>query len=214
MLYDVLYHGCCKINTLVMPIRQALSTQDEPLYIEITTEGFTDNGYLDEEMEEAQQVLMDESHRSRWLIFLYQQDSEEELWQDEQSWYKSNPGLGVIKKWTFLRQMVNEARNNAATKSFVLAKDFNIKQNSAAAWLDMAAINNPETFDLADLKGQYYLGGVDLAETTDLCCARALFVDPTTRLLKSLAMYFIPEIKASTAFTVHRCSRSRRLRTA
>lgn len=186
-----------KDNTLVMPIRQALSTQDEPLYLEITTEGFTDNGYLDEEMEEAQQVLMDDSHRSRWLIFLYQQDSEEEVWQNEQSWCKSNPGLGVIKKWTFLRQMVGEARNNAATKSFVLAKDFNIKQNSAAAWLDMAAINNPETFDLADLKGQYYLGGVDLAETTDLCCARALFVDPETRLLKSLAMYFIPEIKAN-----------------
>ena len=29
-----------------MPIRQALSTQDEPLYFELTTEGFTNDGYL------------------------------------------------------------------------------------------------------------------------------------------------------------------------
>lgn len=91
-------------NSLVMPIRQALSTQDEPIYIEITSEGFTDGGYLDKETDEARKVLLGESEDDRWLIFMYEQDSEEEIWQNENSWYKSNPGLGVIKKWSFLRQ--------------------------------------------------------------------------------------------------------------
>lgn len=185
-----------KDNQLVMPIRQALSTQDEPIYIEITSEGFTDGGYLDSETEAARKVLLGESSDERWLIFMYQQDSEEEVWQNENSWYKSNPGLGVIKKWSFLRQMVEEAKQNASTKAFVLAKDFNIKQNSSNAWLDMATLNNTDSFKPEDLKGQYYIGGLDYAETTDLCNAKALFMDPVTGHKKSLTMYFIPEIKA------------------
>ena len=127
-----------KDNTSIMPIRQALSTQDEPLYFEITTEGFIDNGYLDERLREARQVLRGELYRPRWLIWLYTQDSEAEIWQDERTWVKSNPDLGVIKKWSFLRQMVEEAKTNSATRAFVLAKDFNIKQAGGAAWLQDA----------------------------------------------------------------------------
>lgn len=40
-----------------MPIRQALSTQDEPIYGELTTEGFTRDGYLDKRLVEARKVL-------------------------------------------------------------------------------------------------------------------------------------------------------------
>ena len=183
-------------NTLVMPIRQALSTQYEPLYIEITTEGFTDGGYLDERMHLAKQVLTGEAEMPRWLIFLYQQDTEEEIFQDEQSWYKANPGMGTIKKWSFMRQMVDESRTNRKTRAFVLAKDFNIKQNTAEAWLESSTIENQRVFEPSRLDGQYYIGSLDFAETTDLCSAKALFVDPWTRQKKTLSMYFIPEIKA------------------
>ena len=107
-----------------MPIRQALSTQDEPIYSEITTEGFTRDGYLDKRLVEARKVLKGELFRPRWLVWLYTQDSEEEIWQDESSWVKSNPDLGVIKKWSFLRQMVQEAKESSATRAFVLSKGF------------------------------------------------------------------------------------------
>ena len=185
-----------KDNTLVMPIKQALSTQDEPIYIEITTEGFTDNGYLDERLMTARQVLEGEVEKENLLIFWYTQDSEEEIWRDEKSWYKSNPTLGEVKKWSFLRGMVEDARLSASTKAFVLAKDFNIKQNSAAAWLSADVIDNQETFDPKELEGQFYIGGFDYAETTDLCAAKAVFVNPWTLKKRCLGMYFIPEVKA------------------
>ena len=185
-----------KDNTLVMPIKQALSTQDEPIYIEITTEGFTDNGYLDERLMLARQVLEGEAEKDNLLIFWYTQDNEDEIWRDESSWYKSNPTLGAVKKWSFLRGMVEDARLSASTKAFVLAKDFNIKQNSAAAWLSADVIDNQDTFDPKELEGQFYIGGFDYAETTDLCAAKAVFVDPWTLNKRSLGMYFIPEVKA------------------
>lgn len=186
-------------NSLVAPIRQALSTQEEPLYFEITTEGFTDDGYLDQRLAEAEKVLDGEIDRPDWVIWWFCQDSEEEVWQDESSWVKSNPGLGAIKKWSYLRKQVDEARTNSSTRAFVLSKDFNIKQNSAVAWLSSGDIENPAAIDMSLLRGQLALGGVDLAETTDLCSAR-LFIElpePVNGYRRfTFGMYFIPEIKA------------------
>ena len=186
-------------NSLVAPIRQALSTQEEPLYFEITTEGFTDDGYLDQRLAEAEKVLDGEIDRPDWVIWWFCQDSEEEVWQDESSWVKSNPGLGAIKKWSYLRKQVDEARTNSSTRAFVLSKDFNIKQNSAVAWLSSGDIENPAAIDMSLLRGQLALGGVDLAETTDLCSAR-LFIElpePVNGYRRfTFGMYFIPEVKA------------------
>ena len=184
-----------KDNSLIMPIRQALSTQDEPLYIEITTEGFIEDGYLQERITAAKKVLAGEEINEHWLIFLYMQDSEQEIWQNPSSWVKSNPGLGVIKKISFLQQMVEEAKSSLTTRRFVLAKDFNVRQSSATAWLDLATIENEKTFDPSELKGLFYIGSLDFAETTDLCSAKALFVD-ASKNFKTLSMYFIPDTKA------------------
>ncbi len=185
-----------KDDALIMPIRQALSTQEESLYLELTTEGFTDDGYLDARLKLASAVLDGEIEKPNFLIFWYAQDNEEEIWRDEKSWYKSNPSLGVVKKWSFLRGMVEDAKLSASTRAFVLAKDFNIKQNSAAAWLTEDVITNKQTFDAEKFRGQMYIGGFDFSETTDLTAAVALFVNPTTFEKHAMTMYFVPEIKA------------------
>jgi len=184
-----------KDNSSIMPIRQALSTQDEPIFSELSTEGFTEGGYLDGRLKEARQVLRGELERWRWLIWLFTQDSESEIWQDEQAWLKSNPDLGVVKKWSFLRQMVEEARINSATRAFVLAKDFNIKQSGGAAWLQDAEIINTSKFDLEEFRGAHYIAGCDFAETTDLCCIKLLLMKPGDKTVYFWSHYWIPEPK-------------------
>ncbi|WP_291352743.1 terminase TerL endonuclease subunit [Desulfosporosinus sp.] len=184
-----------KDNSSVMPIRQALSTQDEPLYFELTTEGMVNEGYLDERLKEARQVLAGELERPRWLIWLYTQDSESEVWQDETTWVKSNPGVGTIKKWSFLRKMIEEAQTSQKMRVFVLSKDFNIKQNNASAWLTPEDINNPETFDMEEFRNCFAIGAVDLSKTGDLSSARALLMKPGSSKKYMLQQYFIPQTK-------------------
>jgi phage terminase large subunit-like protein len=184
-----------KDNTSVAPIRQALSTQDEPLYFELTTEGFVNDGYLDNRLKEARQVLDRELDRPRWLVWLYTQDSEAEVWQDPSSHTKSNPGLGTIKKRSFISKMIDEAKTNMQMRAFVLSKDFNIKQNNAAAWLTEDIYTNKETFNLETLRGCFGIGAVDLAETTDLVSARMMVMRPSDKKKYMLQMYFIPEVK-------------------
>lgn len=184
-----------KDKTSIMPIRQALSTQDEPLYFELTTEGVVNDGYLDERLKDARKVLNGELERPRWLIWLYTQDSEKEVWQNEASWTKSNPGLGAIKKWSFLRQMIDEAKTSKSTRVFVLSKDFNVKQNNATAWLTAEDINNTEKFDVEEFRNCFAIGAVDLSKSGDLASARATFMKPNSQKKYTLSQYFIPETK-------------------
>jgi len=190
-----------KDNSSIMPIRQALSTQDDPLYIELTTEGVVNDGYLDGRLKEARQVLNGELERPRWRIWLYTQDSEKEVWQDEKTWVKSNPGVGVIKKWSFLRKMIEEARTDKAMRVFVLSKDFNIKQNNAQAWLNHEDIINEEVFDLEEFRGCFAIGGVDLSKTGDLASARVLLMRKGDKKKYTYQKYFIPESKIENMST-------------
>jgi phage terminase large subunit-like protein len=184
-----------KDNSSVMPIRQAVSTQDEPLYIELTTEGVVNDGYLDGRLKEARQVLNGELERPRWLIWMYTQDNEQEVWQDESSWAKSNPGLGVIKKRSFLRKMIDEAKTSKAMRVFVLSKDFNIKQNNATAWLTPNDIKNEETVDIEEFRNCFAIGAVDLSKSGDLASARVILMKPGSQKKYTFRKYFIPESK-------------------
>jgi phage terminase large subunit-like protein len=184
-----------KDNSSIMPIRQALSTQEEPIYGEITTEGLVNDGYLDGRMKEARQVLNGELDRRRWLIWLYTQDSETEIWQDERTWVKSNPGLGTIKRWSYLRSMIEEAKTSKPTRVYVLAKDFNIKQNNAAAWLSTEDIINPETFSLEDFRNGFAIGATDLSKTGDLASSKIMLMKPGSDKKYFYQRYFIPESK-------------------
>lgn len=184
-----------KDNSSIMPIRQALSTQDEPLYFELTTEGVINDGYLDGRLKEARMVLDGELERPRWLIWLYTQDNEREIWQDEENWYKSNPSLGAVKKKSFLRQMIEEARISKPTKVFVLSKDFNIKQNNAAAWLSTDDIINEKTFDLEEFRNCFAIGAADLSKTGDLTSAKIMLMKPNDDHKYFYQHYFIPESK-------------------
>ena len=91
---------------------------------------------------------------------------------------KSNPTLGIVKKWDYLEEQVALARQSKSDRIFVLSKDFNIKQNAAESWLNLEDYNYESSFNLEDFNGSFALGAVDLAETTDLVSAKALVMKP------------------------------------
>jgi phage terminase large subunit-like protein len=187
-----------KDNTIVKSIEQSQSLKPNPKLILITTEGFVNDGYLDEELRKARAILNNEDDSlaaMRYLPWLYTQDSEQEVWKDETSWFKSNPSLGVVKRWDYLREQVDLARKSKADRMFTLSKDFNIKVSNSEAWLTSDQLSYSKEFDIEDFRGAVCLGGVDLAETTDLCSAKALLMryDDKTKYIKS--MYWIPESK-------------------
>ena len=191
-----------KENTIIKSIEQSQSLKDNPKLIIITTEGFVNDGALDEILRQCRRVIRGEddgASAERLLPWLYTQDSEQEIWADERSWQKSNPSLGVIKKYTYLREQIDAARKSTADRAFVLSKDFNIKQNAAAAWLHIEDYAYNAEYDLEDFRGSLILGGVDMSETTDMTSARALVMRAGDKLKYIIQHYWIPESKLTSA---------------
>lgn len=187
-----------KDNVIAKSIEQSQSIKDNPKFIIITTEGFVQDGFLDEELKKARKIINGEDDSisaMRYLPWLYTQDSEQEVFQNPRSWYKSNPSLGVIKKLSYLEEQVDLAKKSKADRIFVLSKDFNYKQNGVQSWLNIEDYTYEATYDIESMRGGYCIGEVDLAETTDLCCAKALVMKPGDPTKYILTKYFIPESK-------------------
>ena len=185
-------------NVIVKSIEQSQSLKDNPKLIMITTEGFVVDGFLDEELKTARAIIKGEDDSisaQRYLPWLYTQDSEQEVFTNRASWVKSNPTLGIVKKWDYLDEQIDLARKRKSDRIFVLSKDFNFKQNGTESWLNLDDYTYNATYNVEDLRGSFALGHVDLAETTDLCCAKALILRPDDNTKYILTRYFIPQSK-------------------
>lgn len=191
-----------KDNTILKSIEQSQSLKDNPKLIIITTEGFVNDGALDEILRDCRKIIAGEDDgvsAERTLPWLYTQDSEQEVWQDEKTWQKSNPSLGIIKKWDYLREQIDQARKSKADRIFVLSKDFNFKQNSAQAWLNLEDYAYDNSYSLEDFRGALCLGAVDMSETTDMTSAKALLMRKDDKTKYIVQHYWIPESKLSSA---------------
>lgn len=177
---------------------RGMSTKDEPLFINVTTQGFSRDGcYLDKTIARAKQVIEGEIEDVHLLPFLYEQDSEQEIWQDESSWEKSNPALRYgVKKIAKLRRDVEIARTDKEKRLHLLCKDFNIKQNSAQAWLRSEDFTyTQEVKSLEEFRGMTCLAGLDCSQTTDLTNLKLLFMKPDDPTKYVFSHYWIPESK-------------------
>lgn len=191
-----------KDNVIIKSIEQSQSLKPNPKLILITTEGFVNGGFLDEELVKARKILNGEDDSisaERYLPWLYTQDSEQEVWQDPASWVKSNPTLGTVKRWDYLQEQVDAARRSKADRMFTLSKDFNFKVSNSEAWIMGELLEYSRAYNLDDFRGSIALGGVDLAETTDMCSAKILLLKPNDNTKYIHQMYWIPESKLSSS---------------
>ena len=187
-----------KDNTIIKSIEQSQSLKVNPKLFLITTEGFVNDGFLDDELVKARKIISGEDDSisaERYLPWLYTQDSEQEIWNDERTWMKSNPTLGVVKRWDYLREQVDAARRSKADRMFTLSKDFNFKVSNSEAWIMGELLDYSGVYNLEDFRNTIILGSVDLAETTDMCSAKALLLKPNDNTKYIHQMYWIPESK-------------------
>ena len=185
------------------PIQQSTSTKERFKIFMFGSEGFINDGFLDKKRREYEAIIRGEDvsdASKRKLPWLYTQDSEAEVWNTDsdgvnRAWMKSNPSLGEVKKWDYLKDRVDEARKSKSDRMFCLSKDFNIKSNSSENWLNLEDYDYECEYNLEDFRGCIGLGAVDLAETTDLCAAKVMVMKNGDPKKYVISHYFIPESK-------------------
>lgn len=173
-------------------IKQAMGARCQPLLFCITTNGFVRDGIFDAQYDYASDLIYGRlsEQNKRFLPFIYELDDVTE-WDKEECWIKANPGLGTIKSYDYLRQMVKKAKDDPSFKPTVLVKDFNLKQNVASAWLPWETLNNEEKIPECDFK--YAIGGMDAADSVDLNAAKALCMRPDDPHIYVKSMYWLPQ---------------------
>lgn len=176
---------------------RGMSSKDEPLFLNCSTQGFNRDCYLDKKIAYAKKVIRGEMEDIHFLPFIFEQDSEQEIWQDKSSWEKSNPSIRYgVKKIAKLERDIETAKHDKATRIHLLTKDFNIPQSNAQSWLMLEDYDYiTGAIDLEEFKGAYILGAVDLSATTDLTSAKALIMKPGDKRKYILSHYWIPESK-------------------
>lgn len=173
-------------------LKQATPSRDQPLIVEISSNGFERDNFFDDQYDYASRILDGKAVDDTFLPIIYELDDRSE-WTDESKWIKANPGLGTIKKVEALRGYVNKAKQDPSFLPTVLTKDFNLPENKASAWLRYEEAVNRETFDVRKMGFRYCIIGYDASDTIDLTAAQALMMRPGDDKIYELSMYWIPE---------------------
>lgn len=182
---------------------QSQYARRQPLAWLITTSGFVREGFYDDHHGLALSVAtwLDGYHDYTMLALIYRLDSRDE-WTDPNAWAKANPGLGSIKDRQKLAESVERAKRDETFRPTVMTKDFNLPENSNAAWLSYADALNETVVPMSYLEHSYAIGGCDLSATTDLTCATLLIRKPGDENFYVLQKYFIPEEKLNATESV------------
>lgn len=189
------------------PIQQSTGVKESYIIFMFSSEGFINDGFLDTKSKEYRDILYgkDRSESAkRKLPWIYSMDSEAEIWEVNEdginpNWQKANPSVGKIKKWSYLRDRVDESRKSKAARAYTLCKDFNQHVSNSTAWLDKSDYDYITVFDLEEFRGMWAIGAVDLSETTDTTNAKVMLRRLNDNRKYILSHYWIPESKLESA---------------
>lgn len=157
------------------------SARRQPLLFAITTAG-TDQSEASvcwEQHVYSEQVLRKIIIDDTYFTFIASMDDGDD-WQDELSWYKANPNLGVSKKLDYMQDQARKAKNMPAKLNSFLRLDLNKWTQQVSRWIDMLLwdANAGLPIDEEALRGRKCYGGLDLSSVSDLTAWVLLFPDP------------------------------------
>lgn len=151
-------------------IETATGSRRQPLMVAITTAGFDRRSLCwqlhDYSEKLARQVVKDDS----FLGIVFSIDEGDD-WEEEATWFKANPNLGVSKKIDDMRRLATRAKAMPAQLNAFLRLHLNVWTQAESRWVDRRewdACGERALPSLDDLKGRRCYGGLDLASTSDV----------------------------------------------
>ena len=176
-------------NSVYSALSLGMGARPNAMLIAITTAGTDTISPCKQQNEYVQKLLEGDAEDDSYFGVIYTLDSEKE-YEQESSWIKANPNLGVSVDVEELRAQVKRSKAINSTLTETLTKRFNIwcqgeqqwiKRDS---WLKCAGI--VDTMPQDDL-----IIGLDLSSSNDLTAIGMLF--PRDNHFQFMGRYYIPE---------------------
>lgn len=177
----------------------ATGSRRSPLMLAITTAGHDRQTICYQFHDYTEKILTQVLDNDAWhgLIFTLDRNPETgklDDWEDEASWIKANPNLGVSKKITDLRDKAHKAKQMPARLNVFLQKELNIWTQAASRWIDPDVWRacNHRPVNAERLSGRKCWGGLDLSSRLDLTALVWLF-EPENGRVDVFCRFWIPE---------------------
>lgn len=154
---------------------------DNQMFV-ISTAGFSKDSDYFKLREYGISILNGEIVDDSQFVACYGVDNIQEIFEDERSFYKPNPNLGVSVNLEALRSEVNKAKQSVTEKPQILVKHFNVWMNqNSDVWIDESYVNASMqniSINEARFSGLTCYVGTDLASVSDLtCCVTLIILD-------------------------------------
>jgi phage terminase large subunit-like protein len=167
----------------------ATGARSQPLGIIISTFGSVREGIFDSILDRCQKVLSGKSsERTFPMIFKIDDDDDP---TNRECWVKANPGLPEARPtMSYIEGEMRKAQEDPAMMPSFQAKHLNRASSLSVVYFDLLIVDRCAA-DMSEdmIRDKYAVGGADIAETTDLCCASALV--PIKGKLYLFQKYFI-----------------------
>jgi phage terminase large subunit-like protein len=102
-------------------IKGSMGSRLQPMIVMISSNGKVRDGIFDDRRDYCIKWLNGEVEDDRFIGFLYEMDSREEI-NDMSMWPKASPGLGSTKSWDYLRDLLSQAQQNPRDMPEVITK--------------------------------------------------------------------------------------------
>jgi phage terminase large subunit-like protein len=150
----------------------------QPLMYETTTAGVNRHSICYQHWDFSTKVLggiIPAETADRWFAYIATIDDDDD-WQDELAWRKSNPSLGHLLKIEDLRAEVALAKEMPGKQNSIRRLRLNQWTQQITRWLDMDVwARGAEPIDHDSLRGRRCFGALDLARVNDLSSLALLF---------------------------------------
>lgn len=173
-----------KNHDLLNVLKSAAGARRNPLFLYLTTEGYSNPGPWEEEREFAKKVLRGLIEADHYLAVYYAVDekdddlgTEEDDDFDEVAWEKANPLMEVNSLLLGeIRKAAIEAKDKPGTHAEFKIKRLNRPSSVSRGWINLTKWRACKgEIDLEFLRKHPCWGGLDLSSTTDLTSFRLVW---------------------------------------
>ena len=166
--------------------------RSQPLTVLVTTAGFDRSSICYETHCYAKQVISGEIDDPSFMGVIHSADPDDD-WEDEATWAKANPNLGVSVPIEYLREQSRRAKQSPAYSNTFCRLHLNIWTEQDVRIIPMHAWDScDDAVDAESLKGEVCFAGLDLASTRDVTALVLVFPREGGRF-EVLPWFWIPE---------------------
>ena len=134
-------------------IKSSMGMRENPHLCTITTAGFSKSSPCYELRTVSIDVLNNIKNDDSMFIAIYSLDENDD-WQDENNWAKCAPNLGVTVTSKYIKEQVQQAKNNPSEEVGVRTKTLNQWCDSATVWIpEDYIIKCTDAVDISNFKG-------------------------------------------------------------